>query len=241
MNKIFHLILNLVEYFYKKKLIKKIKKYLPTKIKIFFDIGAHKGETTIDFSKNFLIEEAYLFEPLKKNFDTLKDKLNYKNRIKNINKFNFALGDKNEKIFINEALESSSSTINEINTSSRYFKRKEKIIKFFNKNAKVSKSQIVVKKAKDFILEQNISSIDFIKLDTEGYEFIILNDLGSFIKNVKLILFEHHYDLMIRKKYKFNDLHNLLFNNNFEQVYKSKMYFRKSFEYIYLNKNYKFD
>ncbi len=241
MNKIFHLILNLVEYFYKKKLIKKIKKYLPTKIKIFFDIGAHKGETTIDFSKNFLIEEAYLFEPLKKNFDTLKDKLNYKNRIKNIHIFNFALGDKNEKIFINEALESSSSTINEINTSSRYFKRKEKIIKFFNKNAKVSKSQIVVKKAKDFILEQNISSIDFIKLDTEGYEFIILNDLGSFIKNVKLILFEHHYDLMIRKKYKFNDLHNLLFNNNFEQVYKSKMYFRKSFEYIYLNKNYKFD
>ena len=225
MNKIFHLILNLVEYFYKKKLIKKIKKYLPTKIKIFFDIGAHKGETTIDFSKNFLIEEAYLFEPLKKNFDTLKDKLNYKNRIKNIHIFNFALGDKNEKIFINEALESSSSTINEINTSSRYFKRKEKIIKFFNKNAKVSKSQIVVKKAKDFILEQNISSIDFIKLDTEGYEFIILNDLGSFIKNVKLILFEHHYDLMIRKKYKFNDLHNLLFNNNFEQVYKSKMYF----------------
>ena len=241
MNKIFHLILNLVEYFYKKKLIKKIKKYLPTKIKIFFDIGAHKGETTIDFSKNFLIEEAYLFEPLKKNFDTLKDKLNYKNRIKNIHIFNFALGDKNEKIFINEALESSSSTINEINTSSRYFKRKEKIIKFFNKNAKVSKSQIVVKKAKDFILEQNISSIDFIKLDTEGYEFIILNDLGSFIKNVKLILFEHHYDLMIRKRYKFNDLHNLLFNNNFEQVYKSKMYFRKSFEYIYLNKNYKFD
>ena len=53
MNKIFHLILNLVEYFYKKKLIKKIKKYLPTKIKIFFDIGAHKGESIKLFSKKF--------------------------------------------------------------------------------------------------------------------------------------------------------------------------------------------
>ncbi len=40
---------------------------------------------------------------------------------------------------------------------------------------------------------------------------------------------------MIIKKYKFTDIHNLLKKNNFEKVFKIKMKFRKSFEYIYKN------
>ena len=33
------------------------------------------------------------------------------------------------------------------------------------------------------------------------------------------------------------DIHNLLISNNFKQVYKYKMAFRKTFEYVYENKN----
>ena len=40
---------------------------------------------------------------------------------------------------------------------------------------------------------------------------------------------------MIIKKYKFTDIHNLLKKNNFKKVFKIKMKFRKSFEYIYKN------
>ena len=43
---------------------------------------------------------------------------------------------------------------------------------------------------------------------------------------------------MIKKNYKFSDVHNLLNRNNFEQIYKAKMPFRKTFEYIYKNKTY---
>ena len=46
-------------------------------------------------------------------------------------------------------------------------------------------------------------------------------------------MFEHHYHDMILKKYKFSDIHSLLINNNFKQIFKSKMPFRKTFEYIY--------
>ena len=42
---------------------------------------------------------------------------------------------------------------------------------------------------------------------------------------------------MINKKYKFSDINNLLIKKNFNKVYKLKMKFRKSFEYIYENKN----
>ena len=34
------------------------------------------------------------------------------------------------------------------------------------------------------------------------------------------------------------DVHNLLNKNNFERIYKIKMPFRKTFEYIYKNKTY---
>ena len=61
------------------------------------------------------------------------------------------------------------------------------------------------------------------------------------LKNIGVILFEHHYDLMILKDYTFRNINNLLIKNNFKQVYKSKMILRKSFEYIYINKKYKFD
>ena len=52
-----------------------------------------------------------------------------------------------------------------------------------------------------------------------------------------MIYFEHHYDLMLKKKYKFKDINNLLLNNNFKKVFKIKMPFRKVFEYIYINEN----
>ena len=35
------------------------------------------------------------------------------------------------------------------------------------------------------------------------------------------------------KGYKFGDIHSFLAENNFEQIFKSKMPFRKTFEYIY--------
>ena len=52
-----------------------------------------------------------------------------------------------------------------------------------------------------------------------------------------MILFEHHYDDMIQKKYTFSDINDFLRLNKFEQIYKLKMPFRKTFEYIYINKH----
>ena len=41
---------------------------------------------------------------------------------------------------------------------------------------------------------------------------------------------------MILKKYTFSEINNYLISYNFEKVYKAKMPFRKTFEYIYVNK-----
>jgi len=73
-----------------------------------------------------------------------------------------------------------------------------------------------------------------LKIDTEGFEYNILKGMEKDDFNmVRFIYFEHHYDLMIDKKYKFHDINKLLKEYNFSLKYKLKMKFRKSFEYIY--------
>ena len=84
-----------------------------------------------------------------------------------------------------------------------------------------------------------LNKIDLLKIDTEGYEFEVLKGLDSSISKVYIILFEHHYDDMIIKNYTFQNIHKFLVNNGFKKVYKSKMPFRKSFNYIYIKNNVK--
>ena len=71
-----------------------------------------------------------------------------------------------------------------------------------------------------------------LKLD----DFNVIKGLGEHIKNVKYIYFEHHFHNMLIKDYTLNNIHSYLEKNNFKKVFKIKMYFRKTFEYIYLNK-----
>ena len=47
--------------FYQLKMFKFLKKKGFSKFEIFFDVGAHKGETIKLFTKNFKIEKIYSF------------------------------------------------------------------------------------------------------------------------------------------------------------------------------------
>ena len=140
--------------------------------------------------------------------------------------------------FINQTRESSSSSINEFNKNSQYFKKKIKILNFNKVEDFYKKIPIKMIKISDYIDENKISKIDILKIDTEGYELKVLEGLIPNQKIVRFIYFEHHYDNMILKNYKFKNINNILLKYGFKKVYKSKMTFRKSFEYIYENLNY---
>ena len=135
-------------------------------------------------------------------------------------------------------IDTASSTFNEINTNTDYFKKKQKILSFFLPNNDLinERQKIKIVNLSNFISDNNIVRLDILKIDTEGFEFNILKGLNKDdFKKIRYIYFEHHYDLMIKKKYKFSDINNLLKINNFTIKYKLKMKFRKSFEYIYEN------
>jgi len=231
--------LSLFDYSYQKKWIKFLKKNKYNSFKLLIDVGAHKGESIKLFSKNFIIKKIISFEASPINFKYLKKKIEENKQGYNNTEIvleNTALGAEDKIIEFNQFNESSSSTIKEIDKESKYYKRKFRLINFLNNKETYQKIKIKVSKLKDYIEKNNIKKIDFMKIDTEGYEFEILLGLENKIKLVDIIMFEHHYDNMIKKGYTFEDIHKLLIKNNFNKIYKSRMPFRKTFEYIYKRK-----
>ena len=219
------------DFFYKRKIIFGLKKLLGNDVKVIFDVGAHNGESILLFNENFNFFKVYTFEPLKTNF--LKLKINTKNIEEKIVYLNCALGDKKENRIIKEMMETSSSTLNDINEKSFYYKKK----KFFlgvRKNKKMFvEKKVSIDRAVNIIKKFKIDKIDLLKIDTEGYELNVIKGFDDNIDKVKVIIFEHHYDLMIKKNYTYSDINRYLINQGFHLKYKFKMPFRKTFEYIY--------
>ena len=121
---------------------------------IFFDIGAHRGESINLYLNKFKINEIYSFEPLKSNFDILKKNENFfKKKFKNTKIIieNFAFGSQIKKIKIKELNESSSSTFNEINTNSKYFKKKKSFLPSLNKKIFFLEKEVQVFTLADYI------------------------------------------------------------------------------------------
>ena len=48
-----------------------------------------------------------------------------------------------------------------------------------------------IKRGDEYVKEHNIKSIDFLKIDVEGFEKGVIEGFGDFIKNVKIIQFEY--------------------------------------------------
>ena len=133
--------------------------------------------------------------------------------------------------------DSNSSTFNLIDQKSSYFKRKSKILSFFfKKKFTIKKNYVSQIKLSQFIKNKKLTKIDILKIDTEGYELEVIKGLEEKIKIVNFIYFEHHYDNMIKKNYKFSEIHDFLLDNDFKRVFKIKMPLRKSFDYIYRKK-----
>ena len=229
-------ILAIFDFYYQKKLFSFLKNRGYRNFDYIFDIGAHHGESIQLFLNNFKIKYIYSFEASNENFKILqKNTKKLQKKFDNVNILieNFAVGDEEKIVKMKQMNESSSSTINSYNVKSKYFKKKSLFL-FSSKNKNFF-SEIDVKQVSlsNYMIEKNINEIDFIKIDTEGYEYYVLKGLQNQFKKIKLILFEHHYDNMLIKDYKFKDIHNFLIKYKFKQIYKYKMAFRKTFEYVY--------
>ena len=227
--------LDIFDFFYRLNLVNFLKKNNIREFDTIFDIGAHKGESIKFFNKYFKVNKIYSFEPSPINFKYLQRYIKSKKFKSSVILENFGLGIRSEKKILNQTIESSSSTFNEINYDSNYFKKKEKLLNFFSNKEYSSKIEVNIISLKNYLIDNKIKKIDLLKIDTEGFEFDVLSGLGEEIKKVKFVFFEHHYDDMYKKNYKYSNVSKLLKENNFKILHKNKMPFRKAFEYLWSN------
>ncbi len=236
MQDLIRLILNIFDFFTQRKILKAISTRIKeNKLKILLDVGSHKGEYISSLNSRFFINETFGFEPNPDIYDILNKRFNSQK----IKLFNYGISHNSGIISLNKNIETSSSSINELNSKSKYYKKKYFLLNFLSSKKITSKIDVKVKRLDEFLNEYNINEVDLLKIDTEGFEYKVLQSLGSDISKIKIIHFEHHFDDMIIKNYKLSDIHNLLIKNEFEKYFKIKMKFRKSFEYVYINKKFK--
>ncbi len=235
MSYILKYLLAIFDYFTQKKIIKKIKENLGENFSTLLDVGSHKGEYIISIKNNFNVKTIYGFEPNPNIFKKLEKKLL---KYSDIKIYNLGAADVSEDKVLNQNIETSSSSINSLNKKSKYYKKKYFLLNFGNLKKVTNEINIKVIKLDNFIDDNNLEKIDLLKIDTEGYELKAIKGLGKNISRVNLIHLEHHFDDMILKNYNLTDIHNYLKNQNFKKIFKIKMKFRKSFEYIYKNNSF---
>ena len=195
--------LSFFDFFYQKKIFNFLKDKKLNNFNLVLDVGAHKGETINIFLKNLKIKKIISFEASPKNFLKLKNnfkKLSRKFKNSEIVIENIALSNEKKKIKFKQLAESSSSTISEIDENSSYYKKKYKILNLFGNKKNYQIINLETLKLSDYLSKHKIGTIDFLKIDTEGTELEIILGLDKNIENVKLIMFEHHFDNMIKKK-----------------------------------------
>ena len=211
-------ILNIFDLKHQYNIFKFLKKNNLDKFEIILDVGAHKGESINLFLKNFIVKKIYSFESSPINFDLLKQNLiSIKRKFKNTEIVieNLTLGSENKEALLKQIDESSSSTLNNINLESNYFKKKRSLLYNDKKKNFYENIKINITTLDEYLGRNKIKYVDFLKIDTEGYEYEVLKGLKKNIENVKLIMFEHHYDDMLDKGYSFGDIKDLLNKNNF--------------------------
>ena len=112
-----------------KKILAFFSNQFKTEALIILDIGAHKGESIHFFMNNFNISKIFSFEPNQDLYLCLKNK--FKDFDQKVELINLGVGNISEEKELNIMTESSSSTFNEIDQTSSYYKRKKNYFHFF--------------------------------------------------------------------------------------------------------------
>lgn len=189
--------------------LKKISKLNPS---VIIDGGANVGDYSLLVNRIIPGCKIYSFEPVDATFQKLMENIKDHNNILPVNKGFFK--------------ENCSSDINLFSSDEHS--------SLYNiqglENASNQKVTIDLVRGDDFMKENNIDSIDFLKLDVEGAEYDALLGFESCIKNgkVKAVQFEYGY-INISTKKLLIDFYNFFEANEYivGKIFPKKVEFRK--------------
>ena len=175
--------------YYKYYFIKNINK------PVIFDVGAHIGNFSLASNVFYKNSQIYSFEPVKNTFDILSKNTS---EYENMKIFNIAIGEENKKdvIFFSDLEKDRSS----------FFK--DNIINQEN----LKTQEIEIKTLSSITKENNISYIDILKIDVEGFEYEAIEGASDILNRVKFIIIENH---LKDHPHNFSKITKILLDNNF--------------------------
>jgi FkbM family methyltransferase len=140
---------------------------------IVLDIGANVGAHALFMAKIVgNTGRVYAFEPDKMTFDALKRNIDRNGYNETIIPFNLALSDKDSEVILKKPHTSSKK-----NTGDAY-----NYISAVNEKSENSIKAVVLD---DFLAQENILEVNFIKIDVEGAELLVFNGASKLLEEKK--------------------------------------------------------
>lgn len=156
---------------------------------VFFDVGANIGNYAKEVLASYPNTQGFLFEPHPVSFNKLKND----SALDSANKFNIALGERSEKLKFYDRADVEGSE-----HASLYCKAISGI-----HQQEVVEIEVEVQTLDLFCQENQISHIEFLKIDTEGHELAVLKGAQKLLagKSIRLIQFEFNEMNVISRTY----------------------------------------
>jgi len=145
--------------------------------KVIFDVGSNIGLFTLAVAKNCEYKEIHTFEPANEYYNESKKILS---NFKEIKMNNIGLGSTNEDLILYKAGHT------HIGWNTFYTKDPNQNNNFTDK---MIKEVCTVNKLDDYVKENNINDIGFIKIDVEGFETHVLEGGFETLNKFKPVLF----------------------------------------------------
>ena len=143
---------------------------LAARLKLIFDVGANIGQSALRLAKDFPASSIVCFEPVSSTFKQLKSNILGNTRIRAEN-IGLGLPGETRAAIQSVAL----STDNRIVSSEAPVGGTE---------------QVEITWGDKYCVKYGIQSVDFLKIDTEGYDFNVLKGFSSMIGAAKISLIE---------------------------------------------------
>lgn len=182
-----------------------------------FEIGACEGEDSIKYARFFVNAKIYAFEPLPDNIRLIQNNLHHYG-INNVTCCNKALSSKEGifEFYVSEgrpenAIESDWDYGNKSSSLLPPAKHLE-IVDFIHFNKKIPVETITIN---SFCQINNINSIDFIHMDVQGAELMVLEGASDYISSIKVIWLEVSKIDLYKNQPLAKDVKKFMTNNNF--------------------------
>ena len=128
--------------------------------KIIVDVGACWGEYSLILGKHFNQSSIYAIEGSYENYKILCNNISFKlNNVQNVKPYNYIISDSNNFKYITNTISTMNIVKNEINKEDLNYSKVNSV------------------KLSNFLNENNLTYIDFLKLDIEGHELNLISDI----------------------------------------------------------------